>query len=124
MDSSATIIAFLIGTAINTWVMAYGARSLLDTRFPLFRTLVAGAVGQAVASPIISALIGDVRADREPAALTWLACLGFACALLVSMTILVLWEAFVPTGTVPSPLHWFGAVRSRIARTREASIAS
>ncbi|MES9601684.1 AarF/UbiB family protein [Actinomadura sp. NPDC000929] len=118
MDSSATIIAFLIGTAINTWVMAYGARSLLETRFPLFRTLVAGAVGQAVASPIISALIGDLRADREPAALTWLACLGFACALLVSMTILVLWEAFVPTGTVPSPLHWFGAVRSRIARTR------
>ncbi|GGQ27771.1 ubiquinone biosynthesis protein [Actinomadura coerulea] len=118
MASSATIIAFLIGTAINTWVMAYGARSLLDARFPLVRTLVAGAVGQAVASPIISALIGDLRADREPAALTWLACLGFACALLVSMTILVLWEAFVPTGTVPSPLHWYGGVRSRIARTR------
>lgn len=66
MDGSATIIAFLIGTAINTWVMAYGARRLLDTRFPLFRTLVAGAVGQAVASPIISALIGDLRANRDP----------------------------------------------------------
>ena len=118
MDGSATIIAFLIGTAINTWVMAYGARRLLDTRFPLFRTLVAGAVGQAVASPIISALIGDLRANRDPAPLGWFVCLGFACALLVSMTILVLWEAFVPTGTVPSPLHWFGNVRSRIARTR------
>ncbi|WP_339156332.1 ABC1 kinase family protein [Actinomadura luteofluorescens] len=118
MNGSATVVAFLIGTAINTWVMAYGARSLLDTRFPLFRTLVAGAVGQAVASPIISALIGDLRPERDPAPLTWFVCLGFACALLVSMTILVLWEAFVPTGTVSSPLYWFGGVRSRIARTR------
>jgi ubiquinone biosynthesis protein len=118
MNGSATVVAFLIGTAINTWVMAYGARSLLAARFPFFRTLVAGATGQAVASPIISALIGDLRGDRHPAPLLWLGCLGFACALLVSMTILVLWEAFVPTGTVPSPLHWLGGARSRIARTR------
>ncbi|WP_205718741.1 AarF/ABC1/UbiB kinase family protein [Actinomadura sp. WMMA1423] len=118
MNGSATVLAFLIGTAISTWVMAYGARSLLDARFPLFRTLVAGATGQAVASPIIGALLGDLRGDRHPVPLLWLVCLGFACALLVSMTILVLWEAFVPTGTVPSPLHWLGGARSRIARTR------
>ncbi|SNS78748.1 ABC1 kinase family protein [Actinomadura mexicana] len=118
MGSSATVIAFLIGTAINTWVMAYGARRLLDARFPLFRTLVAGAVGQAGASPIISTLIGDLSANQDPGPLALFVCLGFACALLVSMTILVLWQAFVPTGTVPSPLHWFGNARSRLARTR------
>ncbi|WP_433476116.1 ABC1 kinase family protein [Spirillospora sp. CA-142024] len=118
MGTTATVVAFITGTAINTWVMAYGARRLLNVRFSLVRTATAGAAGQAVASPIISALIGDMGVRRELTPLPWFICLGFACALLVSMTVLVLWEAFVPTGTVPSPLYWFGGVRSRIARTR------
>lgn len=118
MNSSAAVVAFVSGTTINTWVMAYGARRLLNVRFSLFRTAVAGAVGQGVASPIITALIGDLGERRDATPLAWFICLGFACALLVSMTTLVLWEAFVPTGTVPSPLYWFGGVRSRIARTR------
>lgn len=118
MNSSAAIVAFIGGTAMNTWVMAYGARRLLNVRFSLFRTVVAGAIGQGVASPIITALISDLGDRRELTPLLWFVCLGFACALLVSMTTLVLWEAFVPSGTVPSPLYWFGGVRSRIARTR------
>jgi ubiquinone biosynthesis protein len=118
VNSSAAIVAFIGGTAINTWVMAYGARRLLNVRFSLFRTVVAGAIGQGVASPIITALISDLGDRRELTPLLWFVCLGFACALLVSMTTLVLWEAFVPSGTVPSPLYWFGGVRSRIARTR------
>ncbi|MEO3825839.1 AarF/UbiB family protein [Actinomadura sp. B10D3] len=118
MNSSAAVVAFISGTAINTWVMAYGARRLLNVRFSLFRTVVAGALGQGVASPIITALIGDLGDRREVTPLLWFVCLGFACALLVSMTALVLWEAFVPTGTVPSPLSWLGGLRSRIARAR------
>ncbi|SFQ20630.1 ubiquinone biosynthesis protein [Actinomadura madurae] len=118
MNSSAAVVAFISGTAINTWVMAYGARRLLNVRFSPFRTVVAGALGQGVASPIITALIGDLGDRREVTPLLWFVCLGFACALLVSMTTLVLWEAFVPSGTVPSPLAWFGGVRSRMARTR------
>lgn len=118
MDTSATVVAFVVGTTINTWVMAYGARRLLNVRFSLFRTITAGAVGQAVANPIITSLIGDLGERRQLTPMLWFVCLGFACALLVSMTLLVLWEAFVPTGSVPSPLYWFGGVRSRVARTR------
>ncbi|MFI0484380.1 AarF/UbiB family protein [Actinomadura sp. 9N215] len=118
MDSSATAVAFVVGTAINTCVMAYGARRLLNVRFSLFRTIVAGVIGQGVANPIITALIGDLDGRQELTPLLWFVCLGFACALLVSMTLLVLWEAFVPTGSVPSPLFWFGGARSRVARTR------
>ncbi|WP_243713170.1 AarF/UbiB family protein [Actinomadura sp. 6K520] len=117
MDTSAAVLAFVVGTAINTWVMAYGARRLLNVRFPLFRTVAAGAIGQGVASPIITSLI-DGLDNGTVTPLLWFVCLGFACALLVSMTVLVLWEAFVPTGFVPSPLYWFGGLRSRVARTR------
>ncbi|WP_242614060.1 ABC1 kinase family protein [Actinomadura roseirufa] len=113
-----TVLAFATGTVINTTIMAYGARRLLDTRFPLFRTIIAGAVGQAAASPIVTALIRGLDRRHDLTAIAWFAMLGTACALLVSMTALVLAEAFVPTGTVPSPLSWFGSVRSRIARTR------
>lgn len=79
---------------------------------------MAGTLGQGVASPIITSLIGDLDRRQELTPLLWFVCLGFACALLVSMTVLVLWEAFVPTGSVPSPLYWFAGVRSRVARTR------
>ncbi|WUH98817.1 AarF/UbiB family protein [Spirillospora sp. NBC_00431] len=118
MNSSATVVAFVTGTAVSTFVMAYGARRLLNVRFSPFRTIVAGAVGQGMANPITTALIGDLDRHRELTPLFWFVCLGFACALLVSMTLLVLWEAFVPTGSVPSPLYWFGGARSRVARTR------
>ncbi|MEU8804159.1 AarF/UbiB family protein [Spirillospora sp. NPDC048819] len=118
MDTSATVVAFVIGTTISTWVMAYGARRLLNVRFSLFRTITAGAVGQGMANPITTSLIGDLGERRQLTPMLWFVCLGFACALLVSMTLLVLWEAFVPTGSVPSPLSWFGGVRSRVARTR------
>ncbi|MFG2249034.1 ABC1 kinase family protein [Spirillospora sp. NPDC048823] len=118
MDTSATVVAFVVGTILNTWVMAYGARRLLNVRFSLFRTIAAGAVGQGVAHPIIRSLIGDLGERQQVTPMLWFVCLGFACALLVSMTVLVLWEAFVPTGSVPSPLYWFGGVRSRMARTR------
>ncbi|NKZ02168.1 ABC1 kinase family protein [Actinomadura latina] len=118
MSTSAAVVAFVVGTAINTWIMAAGARRLLNVRFSLFRTVVAGTAGQAVASPIITALVGDLRERQELTPLLWFVCLGVACALLVSMTVLVLWEAFVPSGTVPSPLYWVGGARARIARTR------
>ncbi|WP_308165877.1 AarF/UbiB family protein [Actinomadura sp. NEAU-AAG7] len=111
-------IAFAGGLLLNTLIMAYGARRLLDARFSLFRTVVAGVMGQAAASPIIGALVGGLDARRELTAIAWFVMLGLACALLVSMTVLVLWEAFVPTGSVPSPLLWTRGVRSRIARAR------
>lgn len=118
MDSAVTVVAFAAGTLLNTLALAFGARRLLNMRFSLFRTVVAGTAGQAAASPVAGALFAGIDPRQQvPATLSFIV-LGFACAVLVSMTVLVLWEAFVPTGSVPSPLYWFGGVRSWISRTR------
>ncbi|WP_433229015.1 hypothetical protein [Actinomadura formosensis] len=41
MNTSAAVVAFVAGTTVNTWVMAAGARRLLDTRFSPLRTVAA-----------------------------------------------------------------------------------
>jgi len=118
------VLTFTAGAALNIALLAFGARRLLgEQRFSLSRTVVAGLAGQTAGNAIINAL-----AAGEPASLgakggppygvvIGFVALGWACALLIAMAILVVWQAFVPAGTVPPPTSWPGRLRARAARS-------
>ncbi|MFC4912334.1 ABC1 kinase family protein [Actinomadura gamaensis] len=111
--------SFVAGSALIIGFLAFGARRLLNTRFSLFRTVLAAAVGEAVANPVLKGLMRGIGPDAPNfTAAIWFSVLGWACALLIAMVVLVVWEAFVPTGTIPSPLFWVRSLRARAARTR------
>ncbi|WP_026412795.1 ABC1 kinase family protein [Actinomadura oligospora] len=112
-------IGLVAGSTLIIGFLAFGARRLLNTRFSLVRTVLAAIVGETVASPILKALMRGLDPDRpNVASAAWFVVLGWACALLIAMIVLVVWEAFVPTGTIPSPFLWVRSLRARAARTR------
>ncbi|MFC5180658.1 ABC1 kinase family protein [Actinomadura harenae] len=112
-------IGFVAGSALITGFLAFGARRLLNTRFSLFRTVLAASAGETVASPVLKGLMHGLNPDRpDHTAAIWFLVLGWACALLIAMIVLVVWEAFVPTGTIPSPFLWVRSLRARAERTR------
>lgn len=119
-----TVLTFTVGAAFNITLLAFGARRLLgEQRFSLSRTIVAGLAGQAAGNAIINALAAGVPASVGAkggppygVVIGFLA-LGWACALLIAMAILVVWQAFVPAGTVPPPTSWPGRLRARAARS-------
>ena len=119
-----TVLAFIVGAIFNIAVLAYGARRLLgEQRFSLSRTVVAGLAGQTAGNAIINALAAGVpttlgsKGSPPYGVVIGFVALGWACALLIAMAILVVWQAFVPAGTVPSPSSWPRRLRARAARS-------
>ncbi len=115
-----TLLSFVLGTAINVALIAYGSRRLLGVRyFPFFRTLIAGLLGELFGTTIINALAtGITHPDKHVGAAIAFVALGAASSLLLSMAILVTWQALVPVGTVPPPSSWPRRLRARARRTR------
>ena len=115
-----TALTLVLGTALNVALIAYGSRRLLGVRhFPLTRTVVAGLLGELGGSTIINALGSDLHhPSRHVGASLAFIGLGVASALLLSMAILVTWQALVPVGTVPPPSSWPRRLRARARRTR------
>lgn len=115
-----TLLSFVLGTAINVALIAYGSRRLLGVRyFPFFRTLVAGLLGELFGTTIINALATGIKpVDKHVGAAIAFLALGAACSLLLSMAILVTLQALVPVGTLPPPSAWPRRLRARARRTR------
>ncbi|MGH3204351.1 MAG: AarF/UbiB family protein, partial [Streptosporangiaceae bacterium] len=119
-----TVLTFTAGAALNIALLAFGARRLLgEQRFSLSRTVVAGLAGQTAGNAIINALAAGVptslgaKGGPPYGVVIGFVALGWACALLIAMAILVVWQAFVPAGTVPPPTSWPGRLRARAARS-------
>ena len=119
-----TVLTLTVGVVFNIAVLAYGARRLLgEQRSSLSRTVVAGLAGQTAGNAIINALAAGVpttlgsKGSPPYGVVIGFVALGWACALLIAMAILVVWQAFVPAGTVPSPSSWPRRLRARAARS-------
>ena len=120
-----TVLSQILGAIVTIAVLAYGARRLLgEQRFSLSRTVVAGLAGQAAGNAIINALAtglpAKIGAKGGPpfGVVIGFAAFGLACSLLIAMAILVVWQAFIPAGTVPPPTSWPRRLRARAARVR------
>ena len=111
-------IATAVGVTVDVALLAVGARRLLNMRFSFVRAVIAGLVGLAVANPVINSLVAGVTGNGTPVVLVWFVLLGCACALLAAMIVLVLAEAFAPTGSLPGPIECLRGLRSRVGRTR------
>ena len=88
---------------------------MLGLRLGGLRTLIAGVLAFLVASPIITALFGNNSTKNSgilPA--LWFVILGTAIALLAGMTLLVVAETIVPTGSVPGPFYLANRLRKWI----------
>ena len=117
----ATLISFVLGATLDIILLSYGARRLLaERRFSLSRTIVAGLAGQALTNTIFNALAAGLHKSRLPpyGVVLGFAALSWACGLLLAMAILVVWQAFIPAGTIPPPSSWPRSLRSRAARSR------
>ncbi len=117
----ATLISFVLGATLDIILLSYGARRLLaERRFSLSRTIVAGLAGQALTNAIFNALAAGLHKSRLPpyGVVLGFAALSWACGLLLAMAILVVWQAFIPAGTIPPPSSWPRSLRSRAARSR------
>jgi ubiquinone biosynthesis protein len=118
--NSSTFVNFLTGAVIDIPILAYAARRLLGVRrFSLTRTVIAGVIGILGGSAIINALAsGLTEPSKHVGPVLGFLGLGVASALLLSMAILVIWQALIPAGTVPSPSSWPRRLRARARRTR------
>ncbi len=88
------------------------------------RATLGGLVALACASPIITAIGSSIAKHNGswsflPA--VWFVTLGVAIALLIAMLVLVIFEALVPSGTMPEPLYLIRGLRKRTRRIRRYS---
>ncbi len=102
-------------------MFAFAVRRLLGLRVSPLRWAIGGIVALAFASPIITAIGGSIvkhngRWPFLPA--VWFVILGVAIALLIGMLVLVIFEALVPSGTMPGPLYLIRGLRNRARRIR------
>jgi ubiquinone biosynthesis protein len=97
---------------------------LLGLRLSPMRATIGGLVALACASPIITAIGSSIAKHNGswsflPA--VWFVTLGIAIALLIAMLVLVIFEALVPSGTMPGPLYLIRGLRKRARRVRRCS---
>ena len=119
-----TVPFVVVGVAVTVPVFAFGVRRLLGLRVSPLRWVIGGIVALAFASPIITAIGGSIvkhngRWPFLPA--VWFVILGVAIALLLGMLVLVIFEALVPSGTMPGPLYLIRGLRKRARRIRRYS---
>jgi ubiquinone biosynthesis protein len=119
-----TVPFVVVGVAVTVPVFAFGVRRLLGLRVSPLRWVIGGIVALAFASPIITAIGGSIvkRNGRWPfLPAVWFVILGVAIALLLGMLVLVIFEALVPSGTMPGPLYLIRGLRKRARRIRRYS---
>jgi ubiquinone biosynthesis protein len=119
-----TILFVVLGVALIVPLYAFGVRRLLGLRLSPLRALIGGIVALACASPIITAIGSSIAKHNGtwpflPA--LWFVILGVAIALLVGMLVVVIFEALVPSGTMPGPLYLIRTLRKRTRRVRRYS---
>jgi ubiquinone biosynthesis protein len=113
-----TAVLIVLSVVAIVGVFALLARRLLGLRFGLVRLLIAGLLAFLAAGPITRAVSGAVAAADQSITPLWFFILTGAAGLIVAMVFLVVAEALVPTGSLPSPLEWRRALRGWVARTR------
>ncbi|MEV0680665.1 AarF/UbiB family protein [Actinosynnema sp. NPDC050436] len=104
----ATFLALIMGIAL-------AARRILGLRVGLVRTALACMVGLSVTSGLLSGV------STEEDTLTALSTIQIGIALLAVISILVLAEIVVPTGSIPPVTEWWRLLRNRVARARRYS---
>lgn len=113
----------VLGFAVNTAIVAYVATRLLDVRYTLWRLFVVSIIGQATGQYGLVQVLFEPPGDGPPsseevASILALLVFAVACAPVIAMILLVIWEAVIPTGTVPPVRSWFKGLRTRVRRTR------
>ncbi|MFF0308557.1 ABC1 kinase family protein [Streptosporangium sp. NPDC004379] len=93
-------------------------RRLLDLRFGIVRTLMAGGLVALALGPLMKAFSGAVDIHDQGVTPLWFLLLGLVCALLAGMVFLVVAEALVPPGSLPGPLEIVRGLRRRVFRSR------
>ncbi|GIH80099.1 ABC1 kinase family protein [Planobispora longispora] len=111
-------VVLLVTVAVVLTVFAVAARRLLDLRFGLVRTLLAGALVLAIGGPLMRAFSGAVDPGDSGITPLWFLILAVVCALLAGMVFLVVAEALAPPGSIPGPLELVRGTRRRLVRSR------
>ncbi|WP_307845456.1 AarF/UbiB family protein [Planomonospora sp. ID67723] len=111
-------VVLVITVAVVLAGFAVIVRRLLDLRFGLVRTVLAGALTLAVGGPLMQTFASGMDPDEPGITPLWFLFLAMFCALLAGMVFLVVAEALVPPGSFPGPLESARRLRRRAVRTR------
>ncbi|MFF5207366.1 ABC1 kinase family protein [Streptosporangium sp. NPDC000396] len=103
-----TVLVVMFGFALV-------ARRLLDLRFGVVRTLLAGMLVFMIGGPLTKSLVSPNDASVTS---VWSLILAVICTLLGGLVFLVIAETLVPPGSLPGPLELVRGLRGRIARSR------
>ena len=111
---------FVLTAIVTVVVLASVVRRLLGVRFSATRLVLAAAISWGMSAPILTSMLGPKLPDGTlaDAGKPLLLVLSLLVILLPSMVFLVVAEALVPSGTLPTPLEWIRGLRSRVARSR------
>src|SRR6266540_906071 len=118
---AATVVLIVLSVVGMVGGFALLARRLLGLGFGVVRLLLAGVLALAVAGPVARSVAGAAPANGRAVTPVWFLILALAAALLAAMAFLVVAEAVVPSGSLPSPLELRRQLRGRIARARRYS---
>jgi hypothetical protein len=104
--SGLTVLFVILAVLLTVPVYAFAVRQLLGLRLSPVRGWIGGLIALGCASPIITAIGSSIAKHNGswsflPA--VWFVILGVAIALLIEMLVLVIFEALVPSGTMPDP---------------------
>jgi ubiquinone biosynthesis protein len=114
----AQVLAFVVGLAVNSAILGFGARRLVGLRFSVPRLLVAAAVGLVSVNPVLNDLASTLdQRHVEIGQAALLIILGWAVAVLIMLIVLVLAEAFLPSGSLPPLRFWPSLLRARARRS-------
>lgn len=113
------VLTNFVGVPVTFVLLVLGvslaARRILGLHVGLVRTALACLIGLSVSQAILQ------TANPSPGSFGAMASIYFGITLLVMLGLLALAEVLVPTGTVPPPTEWWGAVRRKVARARRYS---
>lgn len=113
-----TPLILVIGVLVLVAAFTVAARRLLDLRFGIVRTLLAGTFVVLIAGPLMRAFAGTVAPDDPGVTPIWFFILAVVCALLAGLVPLVIAEALIPSGSLPGPLELAGGLRRHLIRSR------
>ncbi len=110
-----TVLFVVLAVLLTVPVYAFAVRRLLGLTLSPLRAWIGGLIALACASPIITAIGSSIAKHNGswsflPA--VWFVILGVAIALLIGMLVLVIFEALVPSGSMPGPLYVIRAARN------------
>ncbi|HLR96274.1 MAG TPA: AarF/UbiB family protein [Jiangellaceae bacterium] len=117
LGSAAEAVLLLAFSLFFIVLLSVAIRRLLGVSISPVRLVLAAILALVLGNPLVRNIAVDAGPTDEPTAPLWLVLLGIIIMILVAMTVLVLAEVLLPTGSIPGPRTLVHNVRGWLRRS-------